>query len=81
METEKNGAKDTAHRAVIPGQRVRVSAESKRLPVPYGSNTDRQHPSSDHAPVVNAIRRGDSIESIEITCTCGNHIRLLCQHK
>lgn len=59
-------------RAVIPGPYVRVSEETAPVGIPR------------HAPVgaphVELIREGHVIRAIDVTCTCGQRIRLRCTY-
>jgi len=55
-------------RNVIPNREVRMVAEPVRLRLPG------QLPPAE--PEVQLIRNGEEIEAIEVTCTCGKHIRL-----
>jgi hypothetical protein len=58
-------------RAIVPGQCVRVG-DTRRVSVP-GSEAPSQ-------PQVKLVRSGDVIQAIEITCTCGQQIRLKCSY-
>ncbi len=78
METGKAHPSGAVKRGVISGQRVRVSAQTTELPIPVDGKMPK---SANPAPVINTVRKGDVIESIDITCTCGRHMRLLCQQK
>jgi hypothetical protein len=55
--------------AVVPGQYVRL-AGAARVAVP-GAESAAQ-------PVVELLREGDVVRAIDITCACGQHIRLRC---
>ncbi|MBX9677694.1 MAG: hypothetical protein K2X38_02940 [Gemmataceae bacterium] len=55
-------------RNVIPHHEVRMMAEPVRLRLPG------QAPPAE--PLVQLLRKGDDVEAIEVTCTCGKHIRL-----
>jgi len=58
------------NRAVVPGQWVRVTAETARVTVPgHGAAGE---------PRVELITQGDGIQAIDLTCTCGQKIRLRC---
>jgi hypothetical protein len=54
--------------AVIDASMVRISAEPKRIPVPSDGATNEAS--------VDVMRHGDAVAGVEVTCTCGNCIRL-----
>lgn len=60
----------SACRHVIPAQCVRVSGEPARVPVPGVTESAE--------PKVELIRQGDVVQAIDITCSCGERIRLKC---
>ncbi len=70
MAHEERIQGDYTSRAIVPGQCVRVTGEKARVPIP-GHETLAE-------PKIELIRQGDSIEAIDITCTCGQKIRLRC---
>lgn len=57
-------------RAVVPGEWVRVTSETARVAIPGHS--------APAAPRVELITQGDVIQAIDVTCTCGEKIRLKC---
>lgn len=57
--------------AVIPGQCVRLSDETAPVLVPRRGGVE---------PRVELIRSGDKIRAIDITCSCGQRIRLRCDY-
>lgn len=65
-----DGPKNVNHAAVVPGTQVRLSSERTRVG-PCG-NKDKDEPQ------VILIRNGDTIEAIEVICTCGKRTRLNC---
>lgn len=70
MERKEKKEHDSGAQAIIPGRCVRLSGESARVSVPrHGSNGE---------PHVELIRDGEVIQAIDITCPCGQHIRLRC---
>ena len=57
-------------RVVVPGPFVRITGETARVAIP-GQEDKSQ-------PRVELVRQGDVVQAIEITCTCGQRIRLRC---
>lgn len=57
-------------RNVIAARAVRLAAEPVRIRIP-GQPAPAE-------PDVQVLRNGDEVEAIEVTCTCGKHIRLDC---
>ncbi|MFO0865827.1 MAG: hypothetical protein U0744_14445 [Gemmataceae bacterium] len=55
-------------RTVVSHREVRMMMEPVRLRLPG------QAPSAE--PEVQLLRNGNDVEAIEVTCTCGKHIRL-----
>ncbi len=51
---------------VVPGARVRVSAEVVRIGPP--------RPSDGTEPKIQVIREGDVIQTIQVVCACGEWI-------
>ncbi len=64
---------EPGNRAVVPGRCVRLSGERVRVDIPG------QKPSG--GPTVEVVRQGDVIQVIDITCSCGQHIRLRCDYE
>jgi hypothetical protein len=58
--------------AVIPGSQVRVSEEAAAVGVP--------RPTPGGAPHIELIRDGEVIRAINVTCSCGQRLRLLCTY-
>jgi hypothetical protein len=67
-QPEINSAED--NQRVVPGRSVRLSGELARVGVPGKSAAG--------APRIHVVRAGDVVQLVEITCTCGEHIRLRC---
>ena len=57
-------------KAVVPGRCVRVTDEKARVSVPGQSTKPEPH--------VELIRDGDVIQAIDVTCSCGQRVRLRC---
>jgi hypothetical protein len=60
-------------RSVIPRQQVVVGVTPVRLSVPNQSDLDHSG--------VRLEREGDIVRAIEVTCSCGERIRLLCEYE
>jgi hypothetical protein len=69
-QTETSSADE--NQRVVPGHSVRLSGELARVGVPGKAGTA--------SPRIQVIRAGDIVQAVEITCTCGEHIRLRCVH-
>jgi hypothetical protein len=70
MEASESSAARYGSRSVIPGRCVQVSGETARVGVPGAA--------AQSEPKVELIRQGDVIQAIDVTCTCGQRIRLRC---
>ena len=71
MLHDTNDDTDTCNHSVIPGQHVRLSDETAQVGAPRRGAAE---------PKVELIRSGDKIRAIDITCTCGQRIRLRCDY-
>ena len=60
-------------RNVVPGQLVQVAAQTARIMIPGAAPLPE--------PKVELIRSGDTIQAIDVTCTCGQRIRLRCVYQ
>lgn len=60
-------------RNVVPGGQVQVIGGSARVGIPG------RHAAC--APQIELIRTGEVIEAIDVTCTCGQKIRLRCVYE
>ena len=58
--------------AVLPAQHVQVAADPQPIPVPTGGAVS----ATTAAGAVTLIRNGDAIVGVEVTCSCGQRIRL-----
>ena len=58
--------------SLIPGPQVRVNGNVSHISVPAKP--------APHETFVNTIRSGGRVEMIEVTCTCGEIIRLVCDY-
>jgi hypothetical protein len=59
--------------SVVPGARVRVSAEVVRVGRPAPSAAGAE-------PKVQAFHQDGEIQLIEVTCTCGERICIHCEY-
>lgn len=59
-------------RDVVPSQCVRVSRETTRVSIPGHGSAD--------VPRIELILEGEFIKAIDVTCTCGQRIRLSCAY-
>lgn len=64
--------RDAVNRAVVPGQRVRLTGEAARVVPP------RQ--GGECEPQIELVRQGDQVRAIDIRCTCGKRIYLTCEY-
>jgi hypothetical protein len=62
---------ENAKQAVIPSQCVRFSRETAHVSVPRRGGAE---------PKVELIKSGDRIRAIDVTCSCGQRIRLRCDY-
>jgi hypothetical protein len=67
------------HRGVVPGRKVTLEGGPAAVVIA----PPRLH--APHAPAavpqIELIREGDVIRAIEVTCTCGEKIRLHCEYQ
>jgi hypothetical protein len=59
-------------RNIFAGDRVKVDPIAKPIAVPHGGSHDSMQ--------VQLIREGSVVRAIEITCSCGQQLRLDCQY-
>lgn len=62
---------ENVKQGVIPGQCVRFSDETAHVGVPRRGGSE---------PKIDLIRSGDRIVAIDLTCSCGQRIRLRCDY-
>ncbi len=72
MERVEKLEEEPAARAVVPGRHVRLSGETARVVIPRPAAGE---------PHIELIREGNVIRAIEVTCTCGQRIRLRCVYE
>ncbi len=71
MNTEKEIRPTPARRVVVPSTRVQMNDGDSRVLIPACESSQ---------PRIRAIRDGGVIQAIDITCSCGEKIRVLCQY-
>lgn len=64
--------RDAASRSVVSGQRVRLTGEAARVLPPRAPG--------DCEPQVELVRDGGQIRAIDIRCSCGKRIYLVCEY-
>ena len=60
------------NQSIVPGHRVGQTAEVARVGGPH------VHPGA--SPSVELIRDGDVIKAIDVTCSCGEKMRIWCSY-
>jgi hypothetical protein len=70
METNEQEA---ASRGLVPGRHVRLSGEYAKVCIPGQPGQPAKA-----EPRVEVIRDGDVIQAIEVTCGCGQRVRIRC---
>lgn len=70
MDRPESGA--PINRLVVPALQVRDSGERTRVTIPRHGHAEE--------PVIELVREGDVVRAIDITCSCGQRIRLLCDY-
>ena len=70
MERLEKKEHESGVHSVIPGRCVRLSGEAARVSIPHHASGGQPH--------IELIREGEVLQAIEITCPCGQHIRLRC---
>jgi hypothetical protein len=74
MERVERIEGEYVNRGVVPGRKVLVSEESARVGVPRADAAGCE-------PQIELVRDGDVIRAIDVTCTCGQRIRLRCVYE
>lgn len=59
-------------RAVIPARAVRSAAVTQPPMEPHKSHAV--------GPTVEVVREGDVVRAIDVTCACGERIRIVCEY-
>lgn len=77
----KTMIRDTAHSAVVPGSRVIRSAELAYVGGRPATTTLPSCNSSHGTPAVELVTEADIVRAIDVTCACGNKIRIWCSYE
>ena len=56
---------------VVPADRVQLGAEAARIPIPGQGSTE---------PQIELVEDGGVIRAIDVTCSCGGKIRIVCDY-
>jgi hypothetical protein len=65
------------NRGVVPGRKVLVEEGSASVMIVPPRSSSTPHACT---PQIQLIRDGNVIQAIDVTCTCGQKIRLRCQY-
>lgn len=67
---------------IIPGDQIEIlpASHAATATAPPASKTIVAHQHLHTQPSITLIKEGDSVRVIEITCTCGEVIRLQCEY-
>lgn len=73
MERVERSEGDPVHPAVVPGRKVLLEGGPKALMIlpPRGPQC---------APQIEVVRDGDVIQAIDVTCACGEKVRIVCRY-
>ncbi|MSR55759.1 MAG: hypothetical protein EXS09_21135 [Gemmataceae bacterium] len=63
----------TVSRSVVSAQRVRIAADVIRVAAPKAEGTAEE-------PRIQLIRESGVIRAIDVTCSCGEKIRIVCEY-
>jgi len=75
MERSQRIEGERSPRGVVPGRKVFVEQGASGVLI----SPPRGHaPAGACAPHIELVREGDVIQAIDVTCTCGQKIRLRC---
>jgi hypothetical protein len=69
MNTGEKVEKGSGQNSFVPGRQVQIMAEPAHIGPPHHTLT---------GPKITLIKDGETVKTIEITCTCGERIRLQC---
>jgi hypothetical protein len=69
-----NQRMDAIASARIAGQQLANSQQTTAIPV-----GPQNHGSSD-APQIEVVRQGEVVQALDITCSCGCQMRVLCEY-
>ena len=74
-QTERSN-KSQGLSTVIPGHRILIKSSQSAPPGPH--KLTLPHECAPAAPTVKVIKDGDTVRAIEVTCVCGEVVRLEC---
>ena len=66
-------ASQTGSRPIISAQRVRIAADVIRVVAPKAEGTPEE-------PRIQLVREAGVIRAIDVTCSCGEKIRIVCEY-
>jgi hypothetical protein len=72
MELLRDDKRPQRIQTVVPGASIRFHQSVARVGMPAAN--------SHGPPEVHVMREGESIQAIEIACTCGKCVRLICEY-
>ncbi len=72
MQNQTPNESSSMRRNVVPSQCVRVNDRGARVTVPAGGDSGE--------PSIELIQQNGVIQSIEVTCSCGQKISLACDY-
>ena len=67
--------RDVPH-SVLPGHRVIQTSETTRVGSPHVHS-----PAASGQPKVELVREGDVVKAIDVTCSCGETMRIWCSYE
>jgi|GEM_PF-1221543 len=75
--TPRNFIRDIAHSVIVPGSRVVRSTEVAHI----GDHHNHSHPQTSDAPAVELVTEDGIVRAIDVTCGCGQKMRLWCSYE
>ncbi len=69
----QNTSSHSGPHAIVPGNRVRRSDEVAPIGGPHHSDCAE--------PIVELVKEGDVVRAIDVTCRCGNKMRVWCAYE
>jgi len=76
MTRRESGESHRHVRAVIPARVVRAAETAGDTPPPQG----RGEPAA-AGPRVELVREGGVVRAIDVTCSCGERLRIVCEYE
>jgi len=59
--------------SILPAEKLNIHSDASRVAIPASSTSA--------GPTIDVVRDGDVIQAINITCRCGERIRLTCTYE